>query len=317
MATVLAIANQKGGVGKTTTAIHLAAAFAVAGQRTLLIDLDSQANATFGLGVDEATDDTPGIYAALAGQPVAADWCRRTSVVGLEILPASLELAGLDIELAQDRDAPARLRRVIERLAPSFDWIVIDTPPSLGAAPVSALGVADLVLTPLPPERFAVEGLRRLEHTMARLRRAGRITAPDPLILFTRVQPWLEAHVSLVSQLRAELGERALVASVPFSASMEEATEHRLPAFLDRAGGAAGNAYLYAAAEVMLLRQERIPSPREIEVQVQRMQATIEDRLPAPARSRRPVQPGGAFGPAVANTPASWLSRLFRRREPV
>ncbi len=228
MATTIAISNQKGGVGKTTTAMHIAAALTLAGNRTLLIVLDSQANATTGLGVAEATDQMPGSYHAIVGDEVATpEWCVESVMHGLKVLPASLHLAGVDLEIGDQSDAVTRLKVSIAALGGEFDWIILDCPPSLGVLSVNALAAADEVLTPLPPERFAIDGLARLQATMHRLRDSGKIKVPDPTIMLTRTQPWSDGHIQRSIALRNEARDRVLVAEAPLSPGLETACDHR------------------------------------------------------------------------------------------
>lgn len=281
MAFTIAVSNQKGGVGKTTTSVHLAAAFALAGHRTLLIDLDSQANATVGLGVAEATGDRFGSYRAIAGDDIVTpDWCTETGFPGLSVLPASLQLAGVDMELGDMAGATGRLASAIEGLTADFDRIVIDCPPSLGILSVNALAAADVVLTPLPPERFAIDGLARLQVTMQHLRASGRIHVTDPLILINRHQPWSEAHMARVMQLRNEYRHRVLVAEAPLSPALETASELRRPVYVDTPESAGGDACLYAAAELDLRLSGKAPGPETITRAVEAMKTEIARRYP-------------------------------------
>lgn len=164
---VVAIANQKGGVGKTTTAINLGAALARSGRRILLIDADAQSNATSGLGLTPG--DTPTLYDLLTGDRSVSDCLRDTSEPGLAILPASRDLAGAEVELAEMPDRERRLRGAIATLRSAYDYVLIDCAPSLGLLTLNALTAADRVLVPVQCEYLALEGLGYLADTIGRV----------------------------------------------------------------------------------------------------------------------------------------------------
>jgi chromosome partitioning protein len=169
MGTVYAIANQKGGVGKTTTAVNVAACIAEAGIATLLVDVDPQGNATVGIGTSR--DEGPGLYDVLSGDISAADAVRPTAVPGLSLLASTPDLAGATMELPRLPGSERRLRDVLEPLREAFEFIILDCPPSLGPLTVNALVAADRVIVPVQTEYFALEGLAGLLDTLGLIQR--------------------------------------------------------------------------------------------------------------------------------------------------
>jgi chromosome partitioning protein len=169
MGTVYAIANQKGGVGKTTTAVNVAACIAEAGYPTLLVDIDPQANATVGLGL--AKDLEPSIYDVLAGEAAAADAIRPSDVERLSVLPASPDLAGANMELPRLPGSEGRLRDALAPVRDDYAFVLLDCPPSLGPLTVNALVAADRVIVPVQTEYFALEGLAGLLDTLSLVQR--------------------------------------------------------------------------------------------------------------------------------------------------
>jgi chromosome partitioning protein len=167
--TIYAIANQKGGVGKTTTAVNVAACIAEAGYPTLLVDVDPQANATVGLGLPK--DLKPSLYDALCGDVEAKKAIHKPDIGSLDVLPASPELAGANVELPREPGSETRLRDLLDPLRDRYDFILLDCPPSLGPLTVNALVAADRVIVPVQTEYFALEGLAGLLDTLALITR--------------------------------------------------------------------------------------------------------------------------------------------------
>jgi chromosome partitioning protein len=169
MGTVYAIANQKGGVGKTTTAVNVAACIAEAGYATLLVDIDAQANATVGLG--QPKDRSPSVYDVLVGSAAAADALVETGIPNLQLLPSHPDLAGASMELPREAGSETRLRDALEPLRERFAYVLLDCPPSLGPLTVNALVAADRVIVPVQTEYFALEGLAGLLDTLSLIQR--------------------------------------------------------------------------------------------------------------------------------------------------
>jgi len=169
MGTIYAIANQKGGVGKTTTAVNVAACIAEAGYPTLLVDIDAQANATVGLGVDK--DGRPNVYDVLSGRAAAADAIVPTDIPSLSLLPAHPDLAGAAMELPRQPGSETRLREALGPIRDRFAFVLLDCPPSLGPLTVNGLVAADRVIVPVQTEYFALEGLAGLLDTLQLIQR--------------------------------------------------------------------------------------------------------------------------------------------------
>ncbi len=296
MAITVAVSNQKGGVGKTTTALHLAVATAMTGRRVLLVDLDSQANATTALGVPEATIEQPGSYHALTnGEDFSPRWVRATSIDNLSVLASSLEMAGVELELSAESDRLQRLRPVIATLADDFDWIFLDCPPSLGILSVSALVAADTVLIPVPPEQFALDGMTRLTSTIERLNDAGQTRITAPMILITMAQSWAPAKMKRALEIRQTHGEAVLIAEIPHSNALDEASGVRTPVFLTRPNADASENYLRAAAELILRHEPNAAAtPENVEAMVAdmrtRMRPIVRDAAPDAMLTEQPSQ---------------------------
>lgn len=250
MSRILAILNQKGGVGKTTTAVNLAAGLARSGQRTLLVDLDPQGNATTGLGVSKS--ELPAtIYEVLLGESRWEAAVRPTGIEGLEIIPSTLELAGAVVELATLPEREVRLRNGLRGVTEQYHTIIIDTPPSLGLLPVNCLVAASAVLIPLQCEFFALEGLAQLEHTMRLVKRGLNPPLEVFGILLTMVDPRVKLCRDVIAAVRRRYGPRVFTTVIPRTVRLSEAPSYGESIFTFDPRGKGARAYQALTKEVL------------------------------------------------------------------
>jgi chromosome partitioning protein len=248
MGTVYAIANQKGGVGKTTTAVNVAACIAEAGYATLLVDVDPQANATVGLGIDRA--HSPGLYEVLTGEARAEEALTDGSVAGLKVLPSGAGLAGANVELPRLEDFELRLRECLQPLRDRFEYILLDCPPSLGPLTVSALVAADRVIVPVQTEYFALEGLAGLLETLALVQRElnPRLTVAGMLLTMHDSRTRLGRDVE--RDIREHFPDLVFSTVIPRNVRVGEAPSYGLPVTHHDPHSAGAEAYFQLAQEV-------------------------------------------------------------------
>jgi chromosome partitioning protein len=250
---IVAVANQKGGVGKTTTAINLATALAVEGQqRILLVDLDPQANLTSGVGLKGQAAPGGTVYHALTSEiPDAPSFVLETTVKGMSLIPADRNLTGAEVELVTLEAREGRMRALLEPLRQQFDYIFIDTPPSLGLLTLNALVAADSVLIPLNCEYFALEGLADLVATLRRVRGSLNPSLDIAGVLLTMYDERTNLGQQVARDIRAFFLDRVYTTVIPRNIRLGEAPSHGVPAILYDAKSKGAEAYLALAREVL------------------------------------------------------------------
>jgi len=255
MTRIVAVANQKGGVGKTTTAINLAASVASRGHRVLLVDFDPQGNASSGVGWTRDRVEQS-IYDAMTGDAALADIIKPTDIATLFVAPATTDLVGAEIELINAEHRERYLADLLATVRDRFDYIVIDCPPSLGLLTLNALVAANGVLVPMQAEYFALEGLTALMSTIEKIRAAFNPGLNIDGVLFTM----FDARLSVAQQVRAEVekffGDKVFGENIPRNVRLSEAPSHGKPVLLYDLRCAGTNSYLAVADE--FLDRERV-----------------------------------------------------------
>lgn len=261
MSRIVAITNQKGGVGKTTTAVNLAAGLAQLGQRVLLVDLDPQGNATMGSGIDKRTLDKT-VYQVLLGQTRSADVIRRSPPGGYDLMPANRDLAGAEVELVAIAQRETRLKDELRALNGRYDHVLIDCPPALNLLTVNALAAADAVLIPMQCEYFALEGLTDLVNTIKKVKAGLNPMIEIEGLLRVMFDPRNTLSQQVSDQLKGHFGAKVFDTVIPRNVRLAEAPSHGLNALAYDLGSKGAQAYLRLAEEFTARRCLRAKETR-------------------------------------------------------
>lgn len=250
MGKVIAIANQKGGVGKTTTAVNLGTSLAQLGKRVLVVDIDPQGNATSGLGADRQSIEHC-IYDVLVNGVGLEEVMLETAVQNLLLIPATLQLAGAEIELVSAIAREGKLKRAMEKVKEDFDYILIDCPPSLGLLTVNALTAADRLLIPIQCEYYALEGLGQLMHTVSLVRRHLNNDLDLEGVLLTMFDVRTNLSIQVAEEVKRYFKDRVFKSVVPRNVRLSEAPSHGQPVLLYDPKSKGAEVYLELAKEVL------------------------------------------------------------------
>lgn len=252
MGRIIALVNQKGGVGKSTTAVNLGASLAVAGKRVLVVDTDPQGNATTGLGVNKASL-TRDIYHVLMHEVPLEQVVAQTEVPNLSLAPATINLAGADVELVAALSRETRLRQALAPVAASYDFILIDSPPSLGLLTINALTAADDCIIPVQAEFYALEGLAQLTGVIWRVRDALNPTLYVSGVLVTMFDGRTRLATEVIRELEKYFPEQIFKTQIPRNVRISEAPSYGKPVILFDQRSRGAQAYLAVAREMLEL----------------------------------------------------------------
>jgi chromosome partitioning protein len=257
---ILAVANQKGGVGKTTTTVNLATALAACGKRVLIVDMDPQGNASTGLGV-AADKRGHSVYQVLLDGMTLEGAVTRTLVPGMDIVPSGVDLSGAELELIDVPKREYRLRDAIQQARGTYDFVVIDGPPALGLLTLNALVAADAVLVPLQAEFYALEGLSHLMRTIDRVKRGLNPNLSLQGVVLTMFDRRNNLCEMVAADVRGYLGDRVYKTMIPRNVRVSEAPSHGKPVLLYDLRCAGSQAYVRLAREILQRENSLPPQP--------------------------------------------------------
>ncbi|TWI59602.1 ParA family protein [Halalkalibacter nanhaiisediminis] len=250
MAKIIAVANQKGGVGKTTTAVNLSACLAHIGKKVLLVDIDPQGNATSGVGVEKGDVDEC-IYDILVEDVEATQVIRSTSVERLDVLPSTIQLSGAEIELVPTISREVRLKRALDSVSANYDFIFIDCPPSLGLLTINALTASDSVLIPVQCEYYALEGLSQLLNTVRLVQKHLNTDLEIEGVLLTMLDARTNLGIQVIEEVKKYFREKVFNTIIPRNVRLGEAPSHGKPIIIYDAKSRGAEVYVDLAKEVV------------------------------------------------------------------
>jgi chromosome partitioning protein len=251
VAKVISIANQKGGVGKTTTSVNLGAGIAYLGKRVLLVDIDPQGNATSGVGVNKA-DVENCIYNVLVEDMDASEVIMKTEIENLDVIPATIQLSGAEIELVPTISREVRLKRAIEMVKDQYDYIFIDCPPSLGLLTINSLTASDSVLIPVQCEYYALEGLSQLLNTVRLVQKHLNKQLEIEGVLLTMLDARTNLGIQVIEEVKKYFQDKVYNAVIPRNVRLGEAPSHGKPIIIYDPKSKGAEVYLDLSKEVMI-----------------------------------------------------------------
>lgn len=250
MGKVISIANQKGGVGKTTTSVNLGACLAYIGKKVLLVDIDPQGNATSGVGIEKA-DVEQCIYDVLIDDVEVASVIKPTKVENLDVIPATIQLAGAEIELVPTISREVRLKRALEEVSDQYDYIIIDCPPSLGLLTLNSLTASDAVLIPVQCEYYALEGLSQLLNTVRLVQKHLNQELKIEGVLLTMLDARTNLGIQVIDEVKKYFQDKVYKTIIPRTVRLSEAPSHGEPIIIYDPKSRGADVYIDLAKEVV------------------------------------------------------------------